>query len=150
MRPRGEVLARLRRSRAAGGVRLATVSGILTTRPALVRWVDRSVPEVEMITTKSYQVRPNPGYREPVVVEHAPGCYANAVGLRNPGMEEGLREQIFQPFYSTKLKGTGLGLPITKRYIEQHGGTVSVENNRAGGATFIITYPVKIKESTTV
>ena len=45
-----------------------------------------------MITTKSYQVRPNPGYREPVVVEAAVGCFGNAVGLRNPGMDEGLRE----------------------------------------------------------
>ncbi|MBN1836358.1 MAG: dihydroorotate dehydrogenase [Spirochaetales bacterium] len=92
MRPREEVLARLRPSWAAGRPHLATVSGILTTRPALVRWVDLCVPEVDMITTKSYQVRPNPGYREPVVVEAEVGCFGNAVGLRNPGMDEGFRE----------------------------------------------------------
>jgi dihydroorotate dehydrogenase subfamily 1 len=92
MRPRAEVLSRLRTQRTAGEVGFATVSGILTTRPALARWADLSIPEVEMITTKSYQVRSNSGYREPVIVEEAPGCYGNAVGLRNPGMEEGFRE----------------------------------------------------------
>jgi len=86
--PGGEWIARVR----GPALRFATVSGILTTRPALIEWVDRCVPEIQLITTKSYQVRPNPGYREPVLVEAAPGCYGNAVGLRNPGMEEGFRE----------------------------------------------------------
>jgi len=73
-------------------LKLATVSGVLTTRPGLIDWADRDLVEIEVITTKSYQVRPNCGNREPVLVEASPGCYGNAVGLRNPGMEEGLRE----------------------------------------------------------
>ncbi len=73
-------------------LKLATVSGILTTRPELIAWADRTIPHLAVLTTKSYQVAPNPGYREPVVAEEAPGCYGNAVGLRNPGMEAGLRE----------------------------------------------------------
>jgi dihydroorotate dehydrogenase (NAD+) catalytic subunit len=88
MRKREEILHRLQSDR----FKLATVSGILTTRPGMIEWVDRMVPEIEVITTKSYQVRPNPGYREPVLLEQEVGCFANAVGLRNPGMEEGLRE----------------------------------------------------------
>jgi dihydroorotate dehydrogenase (NAD+) catalytic subunit len=58
----------------------------------MIEWVDRMVPEIQIITTKSYQVRPNPGYREPVVLEQEVGCFANAVGLRNPGMKAGFRE----------------------------------------------------------
>lgn len=98
MKSRAEVMARLRAGGSRNGesqardIRFATVSGVLSTRPALIRWVDRAIPEVDLITTKSYQVRPNPGYREPVVVEAAVGCYGNAVGLRNPGMEVGFRE----------------------------------------------------------
>jgi dihydroorotate dehydrogenase (NAD+) catalytic subunit len=76
----------------AGDFKLATVSGILTTRPGMIGWIDRMVPEVEIITTKSYQIRPNPGYREPVLLEKEVGCFANAVGLRNPGMAAGARE----------------------------------------------------------
>ena len=76
----------------SGGFKLATVSGILTTRPGTIEWIDRMVPEVEIITTKSYQIRANPGYREPILLEKEVGCFANAVGLRNPGMAAGIRE----------------------------------------------------------
>ena len=85
---RGELLGRLR----AHGLKLGTVSGVLTTRPRLIEWADANLPEIELITTKSYQVRPNPGNREPILVEPQAGCFGNAVGLRNPGLSEGLRE----------------------------------------------------------
>ncbi len=73
-------------------IKLATVSGILTTRPNLIRLVDRDYPDIELITTKSYQVKPNKGNREPIIVEHGTGCFGNAVGLKNPGMEQGYEE----------------------------------------------------------
>ncbi len=55
-------------------VKLGTVSGILTTKPALVEWVDKNIPEIELITSKSYQVNPNKGNRAPIIVEPSPGC----------------------------------------------------------------------------
>ncbi|MBI5675421.1 MAG: PAS domain S-box protein [Nitrospirae bacterium] len=64
------------------------------------------------------------------------------------GIEKGFYEQIFHPFFTTKPKGTGLGLAITKRLIEQHGGLLTVGNNQNGGATFMISLPVKQKETT--
>lgn len=70
----------------------ATVSGILTTRPEMIRELDSRIPQLLMITTKSYQVEPNPGNREPIIAETAPGCFGNAVGLKNPGMKVGLEE----------------------------------------------------------
>ncbi|MBQ6124087.1 MAG: dihydroorotate dehydrogenase [Spirochaetales bacterium] len=69
---------------------LATVSGVATTKPDLIRWFERNVPDVEIITTKSFQVRPNPGNREPVICETQEGNFGNSVGLRNPGMEVAL------------------------------------------------------------
>ena len=68
-------------------VHLATVSGVATTKAELIRWFDQNVPAVEFITTKSFQVRPNPGNREPVICETSFGNFGNSVGLRNPGME---------------------------------------------------------------
>ena len=50
-------------------VHLATVSGVATTKPDLIRYFDRNIRDVEIITTKSFQVRPNPGNREPVICE---------------------------------------------------------------------------------
>lgn len=71
---------------------LSTVSGVLSTKTALVRYVDRKLPAFGIVTTKSYQVNPNPGYREPVLCEVAPGSFGNAVGLRNCGMEQAIEE----------------------------------------------------------
>jgi signal transduction histidine kinase len=59
------------------------------------------------------------------------------------GIDERMIDKIFQPFFTTKQKGTGLGLSITKRIIEQHNGTIRVENNPDGGATFKIILPTK-------
>ncbi len=57
------------------------------------------------------------------------------------GINDEIREKIFQPFFTTKKKGTGLGLAISKQFIEIHGGTITVEKNPAGGATFRIILP---------
>ena len=71
-------------------VRLATVSGVATTKPDLIRLFDRGIKDVQILTTKSFQVRPNPGNREPVICETEEGNFGNSVGLRNPGMETAL------------------------------------------------------------
>ncbi|HAX16998.1 MAG TPA: histidine kinase, partial [Actinobacteria bacterium] len=49
---------------------------------------------------------------------------------------------IFTPFYTTKIHGTGLGLPITKKIIEEHHGTISVESNFENGTTFSVKLPL--------
>ena len=71
-------------------VRLATVSGVATTKPDLIRLFDREIKDVQILTTKSFQVRPNLGNREPVICETEEGNFGNSVGLRNPGMETAL------------------------------------------------------------
>jgi len=72
-------------------VSFATVSGIVTTNPGMIRRID-GLSEFSIITTKSYQVNPNSGNREPVIVEAGEGNFGNAVGLRNPGMVRGLED----------------------------------------------------------
>ena len=74
------------------GVKLTIVSGIVTTKPNLIKWVDQNIPEIGMITSKSYQIEPTEGNREPIIVEQSVGNFGNAVGLRNPGMEQGYRD----------------------------------------------------------
>ncbi len=49
---------------------------------------------------------------------------------------------IFTPFYTTKIHGTGLGLPITKKIIEEHSGVISVESNFEKGTTFSVKLPL--------
>lgn len=73
-------------------VLLTTVSGVASTKPALIRFFDRKVEAVSIITTKSFQVTVNPGNREPVICETERGVFGNSVGLRNPGLEQALWE----------------------------------------------------------
>ena len=69
----------------------ATVSGVATTNLEMLDWFARETA-VEILTTKSIELEPNPGNREPVVTEPRPGCFGNAVGLRNPGAAVALAE----------------------------------------------------------
>ena len=55
-----------------------------------------------------------------------------------PGIQEGLREKIFDPFYTTKSDGTGIGLSLCQRIITDHHGTLTVEESAWGGAEFVI------------
>jgi len=58
------------------------------------------------------------------------------------GIDEKDLGNMFLPFFTTKPKGTGLGLPICKRLIEQQNGSIDVAHNATGGLTFTISLPV--------
>jgi signal transduction histidine kinase len=58
-----------------------------------------------------------------------------------PGIAPDALEQIFEPYYSTKETGVGLGLPLTKKIIEEHGGQISVRSEPDSGATFTVVLP---------
>ena len=55
-----------------------------------------------------------------------------------PGVPEELRQRVFEPYFTTKRDGTGLGLALVRQTIEAHHGTISVANAPGGGATFSI------------
>ena len=59
------------------------------------------------------------------------------------GISPGSRRRLFQPFHSTKgLRGTGLGLVVTKKVVDEHGGTIHVDSQPGAGATFTIELPL--------
>lgn len=58
-----------------------------------------------------------------------------------PGIAREIRDRIFQPFFTTKHRGTGLGLPIAKRAVELHGGELSIESPEGGGTTVTVKLP---------
>ncbi|MEX2167722.1 MAG: ATP-binding protein [Pirellulales bacterium] len=58
-----------------------------------------------------------------------------------PGLDEEAKRRIFEPFYSTKESGTGLGLSVVFQVAEAHGGAVTAANCPEGGAAFTIRIP---------
>jgi two-component system, NtrC family, sensor histidine kinase HydH len=59
------------------------------------------------------------------------------------GISAGDLKNLFIPFFTTKEKGTGLGLPISQRIIENHGGTIEVRSQPGEGATFTVLLPIE-------
>ncbi|HWH04504.1 MAG TPA: HAMP domain-containing sensor histidine kinase [Gemmatimonadales bacterium] len=58
-----------------------------------------------------------------------------------PGIPADIKARLFEPYFTTKADGTGLGLALVRQTIEAHGGSVSVGDTPGGGATFTITFP---------
>ena len=58
-----------------------------------------------------------------------------------PGMNEDIAEKCFQPYFSTKSRGSGLGLAVTQRLINDHGGEVRVESHPGHGTRFEVVVP---------
>ena len=57
------------------------------------------------------------------------------------GMPVAVRERLFEPFFSTRADGTGLGLSVVKSVVQAHGGDVRVATATGHGSTFIVTLP---------
>ena len=55
-----------------------------------------------------------------------------------PGIPEDLRQRVFEPYFTTKRDGTGLGLALVRQTVETHHGTITVSETPGGGATFSI------------
>jgi signal transduction histidine kinase len=64
-----------------------------------------------------------------------------------PGLGEGTQDLIFEPFYSTKPSGVGMGLAISKSIIEPHGGRIWATDNATAGAIFHFWLPLAARRS---
>ena len=58
------------------------------------------------------------------------------------GMDEEALARVFEPYFSTKTSGTGLGLPIARRNVELSGGSIEVESRKGQGTTVKVRLPV--------
>jgi C4-dicarboxylate-specific signal transduction histidine kinase len=70
------------------------------------------------------------------------GTYNLCISDTGGGFKPGVGEKLFEPFFSTKKQGLGLGLSISEAIVRGHNGVIRAENNAEGGASFHISLPV--------
>jgi len=66
---------------------------------------------------------------------------AVTIADHGPGIPDDLRHRVFEPYFTTKADGTGLGLALVRQTLEAHRGTIALTATPGGGATFAIVFP---------
>jgi signal transduction histidine kinase len=92
------------------------------------------------LITNGYDSMPDGGVLD-VSVRSAGDSAQITVTDTGLGMDEETRSHIFTPFYTTKSRGIGLGLAVTKRVVEAHAGTIAVRSTPSVGTSFTVTVP---------
>ena len=124
---------------------------------AIIQDVDHTLPEIQADKEKLTQVVLNlllnafeisqPEQSIWVSTHYRPDAEKPAIALRiedeGPGIPERHSERIFQPFFSTKEKGTGIGLTNVKHIVEAHKGWVEASHREPRGAVFQVWLPVE-------
>ncbi len=133
--------------------------GIIPPPPPSVRIVnqipdDLPAPEVDRdqfrqvlanLVQNAVEAMPEGHDGEVLLIASAPGSELVTLSVKDngPGMSAEVREKVFQPLFSTKTKGTGLGLAVVSGIVEKHGGKISVESAPGRGTTFTVELPTR-------
>ncbi|MDD5831977.1 MAG: ATP-binding protein [Clostridiales bacterium] len=150
---------------------LAIMHGYLSDRDINFQ-TDLGQPQTRYVLTDAVRVREvlvnilgnavkftNDGGTVTYAVSYRPGEDEHFIWVRyrisdtGVGMSEGFIDHIFDEFSQeehdarTQYKGTGLGMTITKRYVDMMGGTISVESKKGVGSTFTVELPMEIADS---
>ena len=137
---------------------LDDVLDVLATDPAgsrtrLVRSYDPSIPELLADGDRLVQVFLNLA-RNGLEAMERPGDtltittrlrldHRIEVGDTGPGIPDEVREQVMTPFFTTKVTGTGLGLPLARHFVALHGGSLQIESHEGRGTTVRVSLPLR-------
>jgi len=120
------------------GIRVEQVGGGL---PPVVADRDQIRQVILNLLTNAYEAMPDGGLVT-VGGKKADDAVEIFVTDGGTGMDEQTRAQVFEPFFSKKIKGTGLGLAVSKRIAESHGGTLSITSEEGRGTTAVLALPL--------
>ena len=127
----------LRRDQSLAGVRI-DISGTarpITIDPEMIKMV------IQNLLINGAHAMQSVGTIRVEIATVADQC-SIAVSDTGPGISADVRDKIFAPFFTTKSRGTGLGLPTAKRFVEAHHGEIVVDCPPAGGTTVTVRLPV--------
>jgi nitrogen fixation/metabolism regulation signal transduction histidine kinase len=106
---------------------------------ALANLVDNAAEAVQESMVKEVQIS--------TALAGERDCVEVVIADSGHGVTQELKEKLFLPYFSTKGRGTGLGLAIVSRIVEDHHGSIRVEENSPVGARFIVELPVATGEA---
>jgi len=91
------------------------------------------------ITENAFEITPDTPIE--ITLTHSPSGITLNILDAGPGIDEATLPHVFEPFFSTRRNGCGLGLPLAHRIITNHDGRLIARNGAAGGAEFVIEVP---------
>ena len=119
--------------------------------------LDRSLPEVQLdanhveqifmgLVTNALEATPNGGrvtIRTNTLKDNGSATNVHiSIEDTGEGIPVDSRERVFDPFFTTKPDGTGIGLPLARKFVERNGGKIIVSDGTSGGAKFDVVFPV--------
>ena len=136
-----ETVLLMQKPLAADGVRIATsldrtLPPLVGDATALQQVLVNLLTNAREAMTEGGEIRIETG-----LVTERPGWLRLIVADTGPGIPAEALAKIFDPFYTTKRTGTGLGLSVSYGIVQEHQGTVDVQSQPGAGTTFILTFP---------
>jgi signal transduction histidine kinase len=120
--------------------RVTIITDLPSSLPALFVDLQQIKQVLANLITNAYQAMPQGG--ELTITAQAEGEWVRLlVADTGHGMAPETMAKIFEPLYTTKTRGVGLGLAVSKNLVEVNEGTLTVESSEDQGATFILTLP---------
>jgi two-component system sensor histidine kinase HydH len=117
---------------------------LLDERPVIARIDESAVRAVLLnLISNSVQAMTNGGGELRVATQADGQRVRLTVSDTGMGMSSEQLKQVFEPFYTTKSQGLGLGMAYAQKIVEQHGGTVSIESHPGAGTTIAIEIPAE-------
>ena len=119
--------------------------------------LDRSLPELQLdanhveqifmgLVTNALEATPNGGrvtIRTNTLKDNGSATNVHiSIEDTGEGIPVDSRERVFDPFFTTKPDGTGIGLPLARKFVERNGGKIMVSDGTSGGAKFDVVFPV--------
>lgn len=135
----GELLGELLRTSVPAGVRTSMV--VREGTPVVIGHYDPLRRAFGNLIRNAIEAMGGEGILE-VTIGPDGGQVAVAVADHGPGIVLGKRSKVFEPYYTEKIEGTGLGLSLVRQAVEFHGGSIAVRETPGGGATFEVRLPI--------
>ena len=125
---------------------VVVVSQLDEALPAILADPDQLSQVFGNIVLNAVQAMPDGGQLVVKSEVLSPEWVAVSIADTGVGIPAENLEKILKPLFTTKAKGIGLGLAVTKTLVEGHGGTIDVKSEVGRGSTFTVRLPVRIRE----